>query len=94
VIRNRALRSVSGALSGPVAVLALAACGGSSHGSPGAPAPQRTTSTSAASVSVSTRTLAGLGRVLVDGRGRTLSMFEPDKRRRVTEVIRRKPGRG
>ncbi len=37
-------------------------------------------------VVISTRKLPGLGYVLVDGRGRTLYMFVPDKRRRVTCV--------
>jgi predicted lipoprotein with Yx(FWY)xxD motif len=37
-------------------------------------------------VVVSTRTVAGLGRILVDARGRTLYMFVPDKRKRVTCV--------
>jgi predicted lipoprotein with Yx(FWY)xxD motif len=35
-------------------------------------------------VVVSTRTVRGLGRVLVDSRGRTLYMFVPDKHKRVT----------
>lgn len=37
-------------------------------------------------VVISTRKLKGLGYVLVDGRGRTLYMFVPDKRKRVTCV--------
>jgi predicted lipoprotein with Yx(FWY)xxD motif len=37
-------------------------------------------------VVISTRTLPRLGAVLVDGRGRTLYMFVPDKRKRVTCV--------
>ncbi len=37
-------------------------------------------------VVISTRKLPGLGYVLVDGRGRTLYMFVPDKRKRVTCV--------
>ena len=40
----------------------------------------------AASVTISTRTLPGLGKVLVDSRGRTLYMFVPDKRTKVTCV--------
>jgi predicted lipoprotein with Yx(FWY)xxD motif len=35
-------------------------------------------------VVVSTRTVAGLGRILVDARGRTLYMFVPDKQKKVT----------
>jgi predicted lipoprotein with Yx(FWY)xxD motif len=38
------------------------------------------------SVRVSTRTIAKLGKVLVDSKGRTLYMFIPDKRSRVTCV--------
>jgi predicted lipoprotein with Yx(FWY)xxD motif len=40
----------------------------------------------ARTVVVSTRVVPKLGTVLVDGRGRTLYMFVPDKRRRVTCV--------
>ena len=39
-----------------------------------------------ASVTVSTRSVAGLGAVLVDAKGRTLYMFMPDNRKRVTCV--------
>jgi predicted lipoprotein with Yx(FWY)xxD motif len=41
---------------------------------------------SQASVRVSTRSVAGLGVILVDSRGRTLYMFVPDKRKKVTCV--------
>ena len=37
-------------------------------------------------VVISTKKIRGLGYVLVDGRGRTLYMFVPDKRKRVTCV--------
>jgi predicted lipoprotein with Yx(FWY)xxD motif len=36
------------------------------------------------SVSVSTRSVHGLGTILVDSRGRTLYMFVPDKQKKVT----------
>src|SRR5579864_2747740 len=39
-----------------------------------------------ASVVISTRAISGLGRVLVNSRGRTLYMFVPDKRKKVTCV--------
>jgi predicted lipoprotein with Yx(FWY)xxD motif len=39
-----------------------------------------------ASVRVTTRTITGLGKVLVNSRGMTLYMFVPDKRKRVTCV--------
>lgn len=43
-------------------------------------------SSSAARVVISTRKIPKLGTILVDGRGRTLYMFVPDKRKRVTCV--------
>ncbi|MGH7910141.1 MAG: hypothetical protein ACREQM_04320 [Candidatus Dormibacteraceae bacterium] len=75
-------------------VLALTGCGGS--GSATAPMPSNTptptpapvatpTATpSPATVEVSTSDIAGLGQVLVDGQGRTLYMFVPDKHSQVT----------
>jgi predicted lipoprotein with Yx(FWY)xxD motif len=36
------------------------------------------------SLTISTRSLPGLGRILVNGAGRTLYMFVPDKRKKVT----------
>jgi predicted lipoprotein with Yx(FWY)xxD motif len=62
----------------PAAALLLAATGAS--------ATKAKTSTTAASVVISTRTLPKLGTVLVDGTGRTLYMFVPDKRLKVTCV--------
>lgn len=41
---------------------------------------------SQSSVRVSTRSVSGLGTILVDSRGRTLYMFVPDKRKKVTCV--------
>jgi predicted lipoprotein with Yx(FWY)xxD motif len=67
--------------------LALAGCGGGSgSSSPPSSAPASPTSgTSAAStVQVSTKDVAGLGVVLVNGQGRTLYMFAPDKHSKVT----------
>ena len=40
--------------------------------------------TAAKAVTVSTRTVKGLGTILVDGSGRTLYMFVPDKHKKVT----------
>jgi predicted lipoprotein with Yx(FWY)xxD motif len=40
----------------------------------------------AAQVVISTRNVAGLGKILVDSQGRTLYMFVPDKRKKVTCV--------
>ena len=42
--------------------------------------------TSAAAVTVSTKTVKGLGTILVNGKGRTLYMFVPDKDKKVTCV--------
>src|SRR5690242_17270805 len=57
-----------------IAVLAVAACGGStSTGSSSAPA------TAVATATVSVATNAKLGQILVDGNGRTLYLFEADK---------------
>jgi predicted lipoprotein with Yx(FWY)xxD motif len=41
---------------------------------------------SAAAVRISTKTVPGLGRILVNGAGRTLYMFVPDKEKKVTCV--------
>jgi predicted lipoprotein with Yx(FWY)xxD motif len=38
----------------------------------------------ASTLKISTRTVPGLGKILVDHRGRTLYMFVPDKRKKVT----------
>jgi predicted lipoprotein with Yx(FWY)xxD motif len=89
------------ALALAVSALVLAACGSSSSSnssSTSAPTssttpttststPTTTSSTaSAATTQISVRTVSGLGRVLVDARGHTLYMFEPDKRAKVTCV--------
>ena len=48
-------------------------------------APSKEAHTSAAKVRISTKSVTGLGKVLVDGAtGKTLYMFEPDKHSRVT----------
>jgi predicted lipoprotein with Yx(FWY)xxD motif len=62
-----------------VFLLASAWAGSSAAGVAGAQ-----TTRKGGSVIVSTRKVPGLGVVLVDGRGRTLYMFVPDKRKRVT----------
>ena len=77
----------------PIAVdvaLAATGCGGSSGGSSSStstPASSTTPSTSGVStVQVSTKNISGLGVVLVDGQGRTLYSFVPDKHSKVTCV--------
>jgi predicted lipoprotein with Yx(FWY)xxD motif len=78
-----------------VALAAIALAGTTNH--PGRAASQKTdgqaratTGSSAKArskkVLVSTRKIRGLGRVLVDRKGRTLYMFVPDRRKRVTCV--------
>lgn len=74
----------------------VAACGSSSTSSSSSSAAAPTTSagtttaTSGApatgSVSLSTRTLPGVGAVLVNGQGRTLYIFAPDRAKKVTCV--------
>jgi predicted lipoprotein with Yx(FWY)xxD motif len=70
--------------------LAVTGCGGSSTGSSSStstPASSTTPTTSGAStVRVSTKSLPGLGVVLVDSQGRTLYSFLPDKHSKVTCV--------
>lgn len=76
----------------PLALVA-AACGSSSSSSSkstsaaSTPASTATAApSSGASVALSTRTLPGLGTVLVNGQGRTLYTFKPDKASKVTCV--------
>ena len=47
-------------------------------------AANHSSSRQAATVKISTRNITGLGTILVDGKGRTLYMFAPDKRKSVT----------
>src|SRR5579862_5078128 len=47
-------------------------------------APSRGARAASAPVKVTTRSVSGLGQVLVNGAGRTLYMFEPDKDKKVT----------
>jgi predicted lipoprotein with Yx(FWY)xxD motif len=81
-------------------VLLLAACGSSSTKSSASSAASATSTTSSATsattatssaptagtVQLSTRSLPGLGVVLVNGQGRTLYAFAPDKHQKVTCV--------
>ena len=63
-----------------LAVATLAALTAATSGGAG------TRASASASVVVSARTVAGLGKVLVNAHGRTLYMFAPDKRKKVTCV--------
>jgi predicted lipoprotein with Yx(FWY)xxD motif len=59
-----------------IAVLAVAACGGSSSTASSSPSPS---APAAATATVSVAMNANLGQILVDGNGRTLYLFEADK---------------
>ncbi len=65
----------------------VAGCGSSNNASssstPAGPASTPSTA-SAGGLKISSATIAGLGPVLVDARGRTLYMFAPDKAKQVT----------
>lgn len=70
----------------PLALLA-AACGSSSNSSSTSAAAPPSTSSGApatSSVALSTKTLPGVGSVLVNGAGRTLYVFIPDNAKKVT----------
>lgn len=78
---SRAGRSLSLALALLAAPLVLAACGGASDAGP-------SSSTAGAghvhqahvpAYAVATRSVSGLGTILVDGKGRTLYLFAPDR---------------
>ncbi len=77
------MRVVSLAALAAAAALVAAGCGGSASSSiaRNGVAGARHTATA---VTVKTRKIKKLGTVLVNGRGRTLYMFVPDKRKRVT----------
>ncbi len=71
----RKLAVLATAVSAVLGVIAIPAAGQAAKGA-----------TAGKRVVISTRKLPKLGFVLVDGRGRTLYMFVPDKRKRVTCV--------
>lgn len=78
-------------LLGPVVALAITGCGGSASGKPAIAASTSSTRVTAASgrspgALISTRSLPGLGSVLVTGQGRTLYLFVSDGHRKVTCV--------
>lgn len=84
------MRRLSSTLVMPIVVLAIVGCGsGAASKSSTAATTSGTTAPAAstpstASVQISTRTLPGLGTVLVNGQGHTLYIFIPDKRKQVT----------
>jgi predicted lipoprotein with Yx(FWY)xxD motif len=72
-------------IAGTLVAFAVVTAGcGSSSSSGSSSAPTSTPTTSKASVTISTRSVAGLGTVLVNAQGHTLYMFVPDKHTRVT----------
>ncbi len=75
----------------PAVALLAAGCGSSSStsttSSASTPAASSTTSAPAAGAAqISTRTVAGLGSVVVNAKGQTLYVFSPDKAKKVTCV--------
>jgi predicted lipoprotein with Yx(FWY)xxD motif len=82
------LRQLSPAILLAAALLAGCGGGGSTPSttttSAAAPTTSTGSSTAAATAVVSTRSLSGLGTVLVNGQGRTLYVFMPDKHVKVT----------
>jgi predicted lipoprotein with Yx(FWY)xxD motif len=64
--------------------LTVAACGSSSTPTTPAPTGGGSSGSSSGSVALKTGKVAGLGTVLVDGTGRTLYVFAPDKANKVT----------
>jgi predicted lipoprotein with Yx(FWY)xxD motif len=64
--------------------LLATACGSSSTPTTPAPSGGGTTGSGSGSVALKTGKVAGLGTVLVDGSGRTLYVFAPDKAKKVT----------
>jgi predicted lipoprotein with Yx(FWY)xxD motif len=71
--RSRSLTLLVSAAAVPLAALAVAGCGGS--GGSKTPAPPKTTGGQVATVGVAT---TGLGKTLVDSKGRTLYLFKKD----------------
>ncbi len=73
-------------------VMLVAACGSTSGNSPSAAAPAASAAASTTSKppsgaeQLSTRSVPGVGTVLVDGKGRTLYAFAPDRGQKVTCV--------
>lgn len=64
--------------------LTVAACGASSTPTTPAPTGGGGSGSSSGSIALKTGKVAGLGTVLVDGTGRTLYVFAPDKAKKVT----------
>lgn len=64
--------------------LATTACGSSSTATSPAPSGGASSGSSSGSAAIKTGKVAGLGTVLVDGSGRTLYVFAPDKAKKVT----------
>jgi predicted lipoprotein with Yx(FWY)xxD motif len=76
---SRSISLLAGATLIPLAALAVAGCGGGDRGDGAAtasPAPPKTASGRSATVGAAT---TGLGKILVDSKGRTIYLFEKDK---------------
>jgi predicted lipoprotein with Yx(FWY)xxD motif len=77
--RSRVITVFTSALILPLVALAVAACGGGGGAATAATAPPKTASGQAATVGVAS--VGSLGKVLVDSRGHTLYLFQPDTAR-------------
>jgi predicted lipoprotein with Yx(FWY)xxD motif len=72
---NRSITILAAAAAIPLAALAVAGCGGDSGEATASPAPPKTASGGSATVGAAT---TGLGKILVDSKGRTIYLFKKD----------------
>jgi len=73
---NRSITFLAAAAAIPLAALAVAGCGGGSGEATASPAPPKTASGAPATVGAAT---TGLGKILVDSKGRTIYLFKKDR---------------
>ena len=72
---HRSITSVAAVAAIPLAALAVAGCGGGGGQATASPAPPKTASGGSATVGAAT---TGLGKILVDSKGRTIYLFKKD----------------
>src|SRR5882757_8422180 len=77
--RRRPIAILTSALLLPLAALALAACGGGGGAATAATVPPKTASGQPATAGLAT--VGSLGKILVDSKGHTLYLFQPDTAR-------------
>jgi predicted lipoprotein with Yx(FWY)xxD motif len=73
---NRSITFLAAAAAIPLAALAVAGCGGGSGEATASPAPPKTASGAPVTVGAAT---TGLGKILVDSKGRTIYLFKKDR---------------